>query len=255
MRISRIRAAREERASGEHLGQHDADGEQIAAVVDFPAEDLLRGHVAQLALQLAGHRAPFGEETPGDAEVDELDVADAADQHVGRRHVAVDDVQRAARLVGGFVREREREEDLVGDVERRSRRDRLSALRGRAKQRGAGDAVHVLHHDVELALVLAELEHLGDVRMVQRPGDPRFVAEHLDELRIFGELRQDALDGDALGEAMRAAAAGQVHLGHAALTELALEDVLANRGSGCGAYETHRSENIRLQRCSHEFFV
>ena len=50
--------------------------------------------------------------------------------------------------------------------------------------------------------------------------EPRLVDEHRDELGIGGELRQDALERDALGETVRAFAPGNVNLGHAARRQL-----------------------------------
>jgi hypothetical protein len=48
---------------------------------------------------------------------------------------------------------------------------------------------------------------------------PRLVQEHLDEALLLGEVRQDALDGDALLEALDAGALGDEDLGHAARGE------------------------------------
>ncbi|TMQ19300.1 MAG: hypothetical protein E6J91_06405, partial [Deltaproteobacteria bacterium] len=51
----------------------------------------------------------------GDAEVDELDLARVRHQDVLRRHVAVDDAERAAGVVALPVRVVERRGDLLAD--------------------------------------------------------------------------------------------------------------------------------------------
>jgi hypothetical protein len=67
--------------------------------------------------------------------------------------------------------------------------------------------------------MLAEIDHLHDVGVRQRGADAGLVAEHLEEPGVERELRQDALDGEALLEAVRAGAAPDVHLGHPPVAE------------------------------------
>jgi hypothetical protein len=50
-------------------------------------------------------------------------------------------------------------------------------------------------------------------------GELRLVHEHVDELRVLGEPRQDALDDEDLLEALHAEALRLEHLGHAAFAE------------------------------------
>ena len=80
-----------------------------------------------------------------------------------------------------------------------------SSLRGgRADEARARRPVDVLHRHVELAVVLAEVEHLHDVRVPQAGAHPRLVDEHRGEVGVARELREDALDRDDLLEPVRA---------------------------------------------------
>src|SRR5436309_3221789 len=65
-------------------------------------------------------------------------------------------------------------------------------------------------------------------------GSPRLVEEHVDELLVAREVRQDALQADQLLEARRAGLLGEVHLGHAAGGDELDELVLADRGRHVG---------------------
>ena len=140
----------------------------------------------------------------------------AVDEHVAGRHVAVHERERAALVVARAVRVLERAEDGEDDVEADVERDVLAARRGGADEARAGRPVDVLHRHVELAVLLAEVEHLDDVRVAEARADARLVDEHGDEVRVARELREDALDGDDLLEAVRAAAAREIHLRHPA---------------------------------------
>ncbi len=66
---------------------------------------------------------------------------------------------------------------MQADVER----DFLPRDGGGANEAGAGRTVDVLHRHVELAVLLAEIEHPDDVRVPQASADARFVDEHGDE--------------------------------------------------------------------------
>jgi hypothetical protein len=76
----------------EHLGQHDADREDVAAAVEIAARDLLGRHVAILALERTGLGLGFALLRVRDAEVAQLHVAAPGDEDVGGRDVAVDEV-------------------------------------------------------------------------------------------------------------------------------------------------------------------
>ena len=70
-------------------------------------------------------------------------------------------------------------------------------------------AVHVLHREVVDAAVLADLEHLRDVLVVERGGEPRLVQEHLHRGLIVRALRRDQLQHDVALEATDAGACGR----------------------------------------------
>ena len=95
-------------------------------------------------------------------------------------------------------------------------RQRRAELVGAAPQRREILAVDVLHRQVIGVTVAAEVVDVNDVRMVERGGDLRLVEEHVDEVGLLGEVRQDALDRDALGEPFGAWSAGEKDLGHPA---------------------------------------
>ena len=117
---------REQAVAGDQLAQQDADREHVAARVDVAVARLLRRDVRELAAHAAVAGRLLG--ALGDAEVGELDLAAARQQHVRRRHVAVDEAERlAVGAAGAGARAR---------APRRSRR--RCGARGRAA--GAGCA-------------------------------------------------------------------------------------------------------------------
>jgi hypothetical protein len=59
---------------------------------------------------------------------------------------------------------------------------RSSPCAGGADEARARRPVDVLHRHVELAVLLAEVEHLHDVRVAQARADARLVDEHRDEV-------------------------------------------------------------------------
>ncbi len=189
---------------------------EIASRVELAADDLLRRHVPQLAFELAGVGAPFDLGRAGDAEVGELDRAGSVDEHVAGRHVAMHERERAAHVVARTVGVLERAEHRQRDVEADVEVDVFTARRCRADQPRPRRAVDVLHRHVELAVLLAEVEHLDDVRVRQARAYPRLVDEHRDEVGVACVLREDALDRDDLFEPVRPAATREVHLGHPA---------------------------------------
>ena len=72
-----------------------------------------------------------------------------------------------------------------------------------ARQRLQVHAVDPLHDDVEDLVLLAEVEDLGDVGVVDLGGERRLVEEHLLELRVLAERGEHGLDGHGLVEAAR----------------------------------------------------
>jgi hypothetical protein len=88
-------------------------------------------------------------------------------------------------------------------------------------------AVNVLEGDVVRLLDHAEVEDLGDVRVVQLNRDLRLVDEHLDELFVLRDVRQDALDGNQALEALYAVGFGTKYLGHPPDVDPLEQEVLA----------------------------
>jgi hypothetical protein len=77
-------------------------------------------------------------------------------------------------------------------------------------------AMHVLHRNEVGAVVLAQLEDLDDVGVLEDRCQPRLVEEHLDEGRIRRELRQDSLHHHVLAEARHPLASSQEDFSHSA---------------------------------------
>ena len=101
---ARLTIALNEPPTRHRLPQHDADREQIGAMIDRGAARLLGRHVRELALEDTLSRARRRACCLGNPEVDELHLAVVADEHVLGAHVAVDDTQRRAIEISEGVR-------------------------------------------------------------------------------------------------------------------------------------------------------
>ena len=84
--------------------------------------------------------------------------------------------------------------------------------------------------------MVAEIEDLGDVRVLDARRDARLVEKHSVETGITRKVRQDGLDRDELLEAMFAALPRDPHARHAALCDRAQEfvaiELIARRKRG-----------------------
>ena len=191
--------------TGQHLVEDDPERVEVGALVDRRAPRLLGREVLRGADDRAdlGHLRGAG---PRDAEVGHLDVPVAADDHVVRLDVAVDDVVA--------VRLGERAEDLAGELDRRQRRRRALADEQLLQRR----PVEVLHRDVVGALRLAAVVDADDVRMAEARGVARLALEPLDELLVARVALVQHLQRDLAAELL---VLGQVDVGHAAGAELA----------------------------------
>ena len=178
----------------DHLGQHDADGEQIAAGVEHVAHHLLGRHVAVFALQRAGLGLRFALLGVGDAEVAQLHVAPAGDEHVRGRDVPVDQAHGPALGVAGVVGVVQGVQHLHGDEHGDGQGQPHLLAGGRAQQRQGVEAVDELEGDEVLALHLAEVDDLDDLRVDELRGQLRLVDEHRDEVLVRRQVRQDPLD-------------------------------------------------------------
>ena len=154
----RHRRAGERRASGEHLVEHRPEREQIGAMVDLAAAQLLGRHVVQRAQHHPGHGEPerlrvIGRrrrEELGQPEVEHLDSLPPGEHHVRALDVAVHDAA-AVRVVEGVGH-------LHRDLERVGHLDRTTGQAG-----GEGLALHVLHGDEERLAVFDQVVGDGDV--------------------------------------------------------------------------------------------
>ena len=75
--------------------------------------------------------------------------------------------------------------------------------------------MEVLHGEEEVAVLLADVVDLGDVRVIEDGGQPRLLQEHPDQLVVRRELGKDSLEDDVLLEALDAGRAREVDLRHA----------------------------------------
>ncbi len=208
--------AGEELLAADQFPEEDAGGEDVGAAVDGQALHLLGRHIAELALEDSGLRLLQPALRLGDAEVDQLHFAFEADEDVLRADVAMDDPERPARGVALAVRVVERLAHLRDDQAGLRNRHRLLALAKALEQLAHVAAGDVLHGDVEVLVVLAELEDLHDVRVRELHRDARLVDEHGDELGVLAHGGEDFLDGEQALEPLHAKGLGDEHLGHSA---------------------------------------
>lgn len=106
--------------------------------------------------------------------------------------------------------------DLFGDVD--DVVDRQRVLLVVLQELAEITAVQKLHHQIEHALVLAEVVDHGDAPVLERGRDPGLPAEAFTKdagevLVVLGAHRLEALDGDLTAERF---VAGTPHLAHAA---------------------------------------
>ncbi len=159
----------EEPAAGEHLPERHAEGPDVDAPVDVAPLDLLRRHVGPAPLEgaLVGRVEPVGR--AGDPEVDDLHGAVVGDEDVVGRDVAMDDLHRLAlvplELVGGVEPLGRLRHDRRGDTPPTIAVDVFLLVEG-AGHPARRLPQEELHGDVVRAMVLAEVEDLADVRVV-----------------------------------------------------------------------------------------
>jgi len=128
--------------------------------------------------------------------------------------------------------------DRSDDRQRTCQREGPSVLGAQQLQQVA--AVHVLHRQEVLAVVLAEVEHLRQVGMRQPGRQARLVEEHPRECGVLRQVREDSLERDDLREPRRTALLGDVQLRHPADRQSAQQDVpvehraRSQTGSSCG---------------------
>ena len=136
------------------------------------------------------------------AEIEQLDAV-RREEHVRRLQIAMHDpppVQHVERR-----EHRDRRRDRLG----RRERPRFQAVRQRL-------ALEKLHREKRLAVVLADLEELADVRVAHGRGGPRLAQQTIPHLRI--RRREERLDRD---RTLQSLVDRFVHDPHAASSDLA----------------------------------
>ena len=215
--------------------ERDAQGPEVCAAIDLAPLELLGREVAELALDLTGLGQVLALGCLRDAEVDDLHQTAVSYEQILRRDVAVHDSERLAgagpgELVGvmqagGGVR------DEAGGQPGCERPSLATCEVGYFSKVAALDVLH--GHEVAAGFGLfAELEDGHHVRVVDQRRHPRLVQEHAHELRLFGEVRENALDDHDFPEALRTVLAREVHLGHPAVRDLR-EQRVASELLGC----------------------
>ena len=202
----------------QHLEEHHAEAEEVAARIDRLAAHLLGAHVAErpedrplssvlVADGLGGHEgvgAPAGRlDLRSQAEVEDLEPTLLRDPEVVGLQVAMDD----APLVGGG--------ETLGHLDRQ-----LDGLSGRERAllepSSQRLALEELHHGVGGVAFAAHVEDAGDARVIQRRHGPRLAFEACERFGVPGQVPRQHLDGD---EPVQPRVARLPHLTHAACAE------------------------------------
>ena len=208
---------------GEQLEQEHAARVEVAARIDAGAADLLGRHVRRRAdddarRQLRGLRL-LGQAR--ETEVEDLHViaeADLLPEHdVRGLDVAVDDAE--------LVRVRDAGQGLLHDLD--GARDRDRALVDQRLEIGAGD---VVHHDVRLVVVHADVEHRRAVRVLELGHRHRLELEPLAAGQLVRQLVVEDLDRDDLAELQPL---GAIDDTHRALSDR-FQDLVATVEDGAG---------------------
>ncbi len=108
--------------------------------------------------------------------------------------------ERRAALVGRVVGCLQPGEEVADDRAGDRRGDPALPLGDAAHESRERLAVHILHHDEELALGGKDVESGHDLRVVHSGREARLVDEHRNELGVAGEVRVHPLDGHGAGE-------------------------------------------------------
>ena len=178
---------RERRAAGDHVVERGPQAVDVRAEVGLvTTADLLRGHVGRGA---DGSAVPRGlrrlhERGLGQPHVAELHDPVGGDHQVLRLDVPVDEVVLGGvpERVHGLERDGEGALLVEDDLLLQDFEERI--------------ALHVLHHEVVVAVRLAVVEAPDDVLVVQGDGDPRLPEEALQVVLGRGPLLREDLDRD-----------------------------------------------------------
>ena len=247
----------EQAAACAELPEHDGERVDIGATRGRLTLIDLRRDVAELALDLAG-----GGDTSAarvaleDAEVGELREAVDADDHVLRRHITMNDAQKAAVVGAQLVRGVQTGERVLGDAQRDRDGHRTVGTRRRLHEPGDRQALDVLHDDHHRAVAERDVERRDHIGMTDQRSDARFLEHHLRPVARFEEMRMTRLDGDRPLEAERRDASPEVHGRHAAGRDLANDLVaLLGRPRECGECAQRGALAVRTTRVHRVVFT
>ena len=149
----------------------------------------------------------------------------------------------------GVVGVVERVEHLRGDEHADGDGQAHVLLRRGAQQGQAVEAVDELERDEVLAVLLAEVRDLDDLRVDELRGQLGLVDEHRDEGLVRRQVRQDALDDEQLLEAVGREDLRVEDLGHPASREALNQRVAPElRGKTC-LLSLDRHQILILTRC------
>ena len=227
-----VRLALKQPAQREHLVHAHAKREHVDAAIEPAAAQLLGGHVRVLALDRAGLRVRRRVLDLRDAEVEHLRDTRIGDEDVAGRDVAVNDADRFAAAVTQLVRVVKGVGDLLHHARHEPELELPHLLALLAQERQERHSLQVLHDDVQLAIGLAELVDLADVRVRELRCQPRLGDQHLAEPRVIGEVRQDPFDHEQLFEARSTLQPCEEDLAHAAGRE-PREQLVASQALRC----------------------
>lgn len=203
--------ARKRRYAGQGLVKETAERVEIGAPVDLFALDLLRRDIGGRPKResFLTRDATVGE-TPGQAEVGQVDVLLLIEEHVRGFNVSVHEPAGVRRVQRG--------PDLGADRDRTLRLQRSLLLQQRL-QVGAFDEAH---RDHEPTVQLTRVIDRHHIRMLERRRELRFRQEPLPEALVPGELRRDQLQRNV---ALQARVVGLVDNPHPAPAEERLDPI------------------------------
>ena len=131
----------------------------------------------------------------------------------------MDDLQRPAVVIAQLVGRMEAGEH-VAEHRPDQRQAQLAVRLGRGAHHAAQRLpVEEFHRDVEVAGLVADLQRLHHVRVLQLGRQPGFEDERVARAGVALQIGADALQDDQLGEAGGTAADGEEYVGLAAVPE------------------------------------
>ena len=179
---------REELAPGQQLPEHDSGCVDVDPAVERLPPRLLGRQIGQLAVD-DPRRGPLHlEDRHRQPEVGQLHLARVGEQHVGRRDIAVDQLEVLER-VGVDQRPRDLLDDVDRDVDREGDPLVGAAVPGRQQVL----PVDVLHRQEDLSALHAGIEHADHVPVREAQRDQGLVPE---PARVLGgdQVGDDLLD-------------------------------------------------------------